>query len=375
MDFREFFVKKKIDPDLLQEAEPALFLEFRSEYEQMGEKSFDHTKKFWFNKLRRAYHTKEELKPSKATVIITDPIATQAMPLESPTIEQKPAFKPRFRVGAGSAKAEESILQAGETPVTEPPIIQEEVTEVSLEPIVAPAPKPGFTPRFKAGATKPLEPVPPAGQAASPGSAPGPPETSAPGEKAAAGGPPKPGFTPKFKPGAVKPSTPAETDAAAYNTGSPETPSAPGEPVIAQTPLPAATAKPGFTPRFRAGVTKSAGQTEEVPATGEAETHTPPLTTGTPEGAEDVAPPVTSPPKPGFKPRFNAAAIKKQQADMPPSQEVLPVVSNQDAGSTPPAEPPAETRESPESAAKPAYKPKFSAKAIKPADPEKGHEK
>lgn len=63
MTFEEFFHKKKIDLLALKQAEPALFEEFKNHYEQMGEKSFDHTKKYWFNKLRRGFPIPIEQNP------------------------------------------------------------------------------------------------------------------------------------------------------------------------------------------------------------------------------------------------------------------------------------------------------------------------
>src|SRR5690606_38159649 len=116
MTFEEFFVKKRIDITQLAKADPELVSEFKSHFLLMGEKSFDHSKKFWFNKLRKEFHLKEEQKPVKETIKET-PIASQAEPLSSPTIEQKPAavssnpvpgtkpaFKPRFNPKNISAK-------------------------------------------------------------------------------------------------------------------------------------------------------------------------------------------------------------------------------------------------------------------------------
>ncbi len=51
MTFEEFFKKKRIDLAALEQGEAALFSEFKTHFEQMGEKSYDHTKKYWFNKL------------------------------------------------------------------------------------------------------------------------------------------------------------------------------------------------------------------------------------------------------------------------------------------------------------------------------------
>ena len=62
--FADFFAKKKIDLSALQKAEPQLYDEFASHYALMGEKSFDHSKKFWFNKLRKSYHLVEVESPT-----------------------------------------------------------------------------------------------------------------------------------------------------------------------------------------------------------------------------------------------------------------------------------------------------------------------
>ncbi len=52
MSFEEFFNKKKINLALFEKEEPELLLKLKSEYEEMGAKSFDHAKKFLFNKWR-----------------------------------------------------------------------------------------------------------------------------------------------------------------------------------------------------------------------------------------------------------------------------------------------------------------------------------
>src|SRR3569833_862171 len=99
MTFDEFFTKKKIDLTALGKAEPALFSEFRSHFEQMGEKSFDHTKKYWFNKLRLQYHLAPEVKEEK--VRTANPLAEQTITetLEEGPPAQKVGFTPRFKAG------------------------------------------------------------------------------------------------------------------------------------------------------------------------------------------------------------------------------------------------------------------------------------
>ena len=134
MTFEEFLIRKKIDPVLFKTAEQPLFYEFESHFGQMGEKSFDHSKKFWFNKLRRAYHLKEEAKPAREeAVTLKLPSATQeqkASPaLSEPVNQEKPAYLPRFNAAA----AQKEIL-----PVQK--------TEADAQP--------AYKPRFKPGLTK-----------------------------------------------------------------------------------------------------------------------------------------------------------------------------------------------------------------------------
>ena len=59
LSFTEFFTKKKIDLKALQIGRPDLYQEFDRDYALMGEKSFDHSKKFWFNRLRKDYLLQE----------------------------------------------------------------------------------------------------------------------------------------------------------------------------------------------------------------------------------------------------------------------------------------------------------------------------
>lgn len=122
MTFEKFLLKKKIDPVQLQSAEPSLFSEFRSHYSQMGEKSFDHSKKFWFNKLRRLYHLKEEPKVIK---VPDEPnkLAAQAEPLISPSIQATgytPRFKSKIVPAAETGPAETTEKDIPEKPVYKP---------------------------------------------------------------------------------------------------------------------------------------------------------------------------------------------------------------------------------------------------------------
>ncbi|QKJ32041.1 hypothetical protein HQ865_20490 [Mucilaginibacter mali] len=150
MTFEEFFKKKKISLPLLQDAEPALFAEFEHHYGQMGEKSFDHTKKYWFNQLRHRFPLPPEVKVEKLTT--ENPLAEQTI-TESLTEQATPAasvgFKPRFKATATPQSTEEKqpVEPAGEAKPTE-----EKPADNT------PAPSVGFKPRFKASmVAKPAE--------------------------------------------------------------------------------------------------------------------------------------------------------------------------------------------------------------------------
>jgi hypothetical protein len=144
MTFDEFFKKKRIDLVALEKAEPALFSEFKTHYEQMGEKSFDHTKKYWFNKTRRQFPLAPEVKTEKPH--IANPLAEQTI-TESLT-EQLPAasspkigFTPKFRAANIPKLAPEDKKEELPAAVNVPP-----APPLAENTAVKPA---GFVPRFK----------------------------------------------------------------------------------------------------------------------------------------------------------------------------------------------------------------------------------
>jgi hypothetical protein len=130
MTFEEFLIKKKIDPVQLQSKEQSFFSEFESHFLQMGEKSFDHSKKFWFNKLRRTYHLKEEIKVVEIPAIIQEKSSIE------PSNQEKTIYKPRFTAQ----------------------IVESEEKQSEIEGESAPAlnenPKSAYKPRFKPGMIK-----------------------------------------------------------------------------------------------------------------------------------------------------------------------------------------------------------------------------
>ena len=188
MNFEEFFRKKKIDLEALAKADPELFAEFRTHFENMGEKSFDHTKKYWFNKLRLQYHLAPEVKEEKVQTAVPP---VQANTVEEPAVTSPaPAaegFKPRFKPGI-TKPVESTEAQKEEAP-----------TSGNAKPAEDPVPPAaaGFKPRFRAGITKAAAP------AEETQSEPSEPKPSAeePKESTAT----KPAYKPKFNMKNIKP--------------------------------------------------------------------------------------------------------------------------------------------------------------------------
>jgi len=300
MTFEEFFTKKKIDLKALKAADEPLFEEFRAHYSAMGEKSFDHSKKFWFNKLRKSYHLAEE-----ETVVIKKPIQTDPVekaPAATDATAAKPAgFKPRFKAT---------------TPTTEP---AEQKEEPKTEPSTAAANSTaGFKPRFKPGITK--------------NTATSAEETSAPTDLSNDTAPEtaKPtGFKPRFKPGVTK----------VAEAGPANSSIEPQQENIAETDATAVNKPAGFKPRFKAGVTKtentdssstvapSAADTSEEQTAARAPEATPTDSnaanpTVEPQQHDDTIEEQTVTSKPtGFKPRFKAGITKTASTDDKQSAE------------------------------------------------------
>lgn len=269
MTFEAFFEKKRIDLNKLRHAEPALYQEFNDHFRLMGERSFDHTKKFWFNKLRKRFHLPEAAVSPKAAAISNSSvdenkaIAEKETPQAAAPAAAKPAgFKPRFK--APVKKAAEAKLDAPEVDAAKPS---------------ATASKPaGFKPRFKAGVTKKttddqaeekiVNPVGSevnnreveAGQLKEE-AADKKEENSGSEEQSVATKSNKPaGFKPRFKAGLT---TKAAPKTEAENISDPNVPEEKKEEIKPETentepdsPAPKANKPTGFKPRFKAGVTK-----------------------------------------------------------------------------------------------------------------------
>jgi hypothetical protein len=147
MTFEEFFKKKKIDLPALEKEQGALFFEFKNHFGQMGEKSFDHSKKYWFNKLRRQFPAPVEAKTEK--VNIGNPISQQTITesLSETMVVPPPApklgFAPKFKA-VGIPKPVSEVDIPSDKPATTVPesIVQE-------SPVVSETPKLGFVPKFK----------------------------------------------------------------------------------------------------------------------------------------------------------------------------------------------------------------------------------
>ena len=269
MTFEEFFIKKKIDLKALKAADEPLFEEFKAHYSAMGEKSFDHSKKFWFNKLRKSFHLAEE------ETVIAKPVEKQVTPDTASETSRiptaKPAgFKPRFKAPSTTVVDEAQATSK-----------QEIADSAESTPDSIPT---GFKPRFKAGVTK------------TPDAAASTPASEETTDEATTATPKPTGFKPRFKAGVTK-----APDAAASTSASDET----TDEATTSAPKPT-----GFKPRFKAGVTKTeTAEQTQLPDTKDeikldASVKAEPENNGT-----ETQEPAASKPT-GFKPRFKAGLTK-----------------------------------------------------------------
>lgn len=240
MTFEEFFAKKKIDLVQLEKAEPNLYTEFKSHFAAMGEKSFDHTKKFWFNKLRGQYH----LAPApKAVPQIETAIASQAEPLSSPTIEQKPAFTPRFKSANISKNETAADEQTAPKPVAKPAFKPRNIPAKPVEPTAGETTAELSTPPAKSPGFKPRNIKPTEDKSEAIGNNPADEQVPAITE-------PAPKKAPGFKPRNIKP---ASTESAADVNRSDNRP---GQPAVPETPITDPeqqdeAVKEGYKPKFK----------------------------------------------------------------------------------------------------------------------------
>jgi len=379
MLFEEFFKKKKINLVALQQEDQGLYSEFKDHYEQMGEKSFDHTKKYWFNKLRRQFPLPVEVKADKlrpenqiAEQTVADTLTEHSTGDKAPdlgnsqestviTTESTPTapapklgFKPKFKTASAvpptsTETQEEKVLDDQNAPTSETP--------------AAPVPKVGFKPRFKAGVTnKPTEETSEAlvTNKPEPGASVETLENDTSVEPQAT--PPKIGFKPRFKAGVTNAKSADETPQPVVEKPQEAKPEDLSNPAPAHEP--ATPAKIGFKPRFKAGVTS----TKPVDEASQPVIKTP--QEGKPEDLSNQvsAPEPTTPTKIGFKPRFKAGVTSTK-----PAEEIeKPQEVTKEEPALPVVEPEAEATEPDEAiATKPVYKPRFTPNMIKRKPPEK----
>ncbi len=328
MTFEEFFIKKKIDLKALKAADEPLFEEFKAHYSAMGEKSFDHSKKFWFNKLRKSFHLAEE------ETVIAKPVEKQVTPDASSETSSiptaKPAgFKPRFKAPSAAVKDEaqatskQEIADSAEsTPDSIPtgfkprfkagvtkapdPAASTPASEETTDEATTAAPKPtGFKPRFKAGVTK------------APDAAASTPASEETTDEASTSAPKPTGFKPRFKAGITKAETADQTPLSDTKDELKLDASIKAEPEnnSTETQEPAASKPTGFKPRFKAGVTKTeTAEQTQLPDTKE-EIKLDASVKAEPENnSTETQEPAASKPT-GFKPRFKAGVTKIETAE------------------------------------------------------------
>jgi hypothetical protein len=332
MTFEEFFNKKRIDLVALKAGEPGLFAEFEKHFTQMGEKSFDHTKKYWFNKLRLQYHLAPEQKPEK--MHLENKLAEQTIvetltdTIPAPSV----GFKPIFKAGMGAKPAETSDIKD--------PLPKDSATA---------------TPEVnKAAATKDQNPEFEQEKAAMQDIADATPRiTEDSEEKKAEPSAPKPGFKPRFN---IK-----MTQGEAPQTKEFEKAPEPEKEAAEPTPSAEITApKPaGFKPRFN--------MKTMAPKPAEAE-EAKPETEPVKEAPEPTSSIESAAPKPGFKPRFNMKTMAPKPAEdvVDKKEEVEQPAAEEKSGDITEPVPPEETPVAPRIG----FKPRFNAKTMKPKPPE-----
>ncbi|OFV20152.1 hypothetical protein HMPREF3127_03270 [Sphingobacterium sp. HMSC13C05] len=301
MTFEEFFIKKKIDLKALKAADEPLFEEFKAHYSAMGEKSFDHSKKFWFNKLRKSFHLAEE------ETVIAKPVEKQVTPDASSETSSiptaKPAgFKPRFKAPSAAVKDEAQATSK-----------QEIADSAESTPDSIPT---GFKPRFKAGVTK------------APDAAASTPASEETTDEASTSAPKPTGFKPRFKAGITKAETADQTPLSDTKDELKLDASIKAEPEnnSTETQEPAASKPTGFKPRFKAGVTKTeTAEQTQLPDTKE-EIKLDASVKAEPENnSTETQEPAASKPT-GFKPRFKAGVTKietAEQTQLPDTKEEI----------------------------------------------------
>jgi len=312
MTFEDFFIKKRIDLLQLQEAEPLLYKEFKRHFELMGEKSFDHTKKFWFNRLRKSFHLKEEVNISKP---LPAPSSTEEHKTISPeeTRATKPTgFKPRFK----AVKSQESDGDKASQKEEKSPDERTVVPESTLQKPV------GFKPRFKPGKSSSAETE--SSSSKEVGQEDASNKTKNPTDEPTAINKPS-GFKPRFKAGVTK-----GADTQSINQPSPseqaQLPSEKTEPDNDVSAPSLEETKPlGFKPRFKAGITNkktsNEEKIEEEDLQKKSETAAPSKENTTSAGENEAQ----TPQKPmGFKPRFKAGVTKKVTPDEENASTISP---------------------------------------------------
>ncbi|WP_299286801.1 hypothetical protein [uncultured Mucilaginibacter sp.] len=292
LTFEEFFKKKRIDLQQLQQAEPSLFVEFSKHYPLMGEKSFDHTKKYWFNNLRRLYPLATEAKPHKVQAEAISQTAVQGVAVAAAQNVDAGIERPKFKEDNLPFLTEENVSDQ-DISLTE---IEKSIIEnhpvTNLEGATA---KPTFKPRFNAKNIKKPEAEKEVNLVKSEE------------EKIDEREPAKPAFKPRFNMQNIKKDVVKEASETEAEMPEPEVEIKPEPATENPQPEPA---KPAFKPRFnmqniKKDVVKEASETEKK----------------VPELATENPQPKTEEAKPVYKPRFQMKNKPKPAAENPPKND------------------------------------------------------
>src|SRR5690606_15244827 len=119
-----------------------------------------HTKKFWFNKLRKQYGLLEEEETAAKDEAVSAEIIKEAVSKPAPAdataaASSKPAgFKPRFRAGATKTPATESAKEVLDTPKAAEPAPPTSETPAAAPAAAASSKPAGFKPQTPSQGTE-----------------------------------------------------------------------------------------------------------------------------------------------------------------------------------------------------------------------------
>jgi hypothetical protein len=99
MTFEEYLKGKKIDSEAFRQHEPAVWVEWKLELEQMHPSSFTAQKLYLINPVRRKYPAKVEVSEPVKAASTSEPTKENVSAASPVAAKPKPVFKPKPKIG------------------------------------------------------------------------------------------------------------------------------------------------------------------------------------------------------------------------------------------------------------------------------------